>query len=189
MSTKALYCIRHGRALHNKLFNTIGVNAYREFRDTSLLAEGKEQAKYLRQHWKEIDDVELVIASPCDRTLATATLIFHTTPIIALDCLIEYPIGGTDICNRRMDRSELSILYPHVNFSQLVPNVMPWEGENETIEDLNIRIQQMLHWLRWRPEKKIAIVGHSSFLGQFMNNEIGDEENELEHCHPYKINI
>ena len=184
---KVLYCIRHGQAIHNKLFHIMGVNAYRQFRDTNLLVEGKEEAKKLRQQWTKIKDIELVIASPCDRTLETAVLIFRSKPIIALDCLIEYPMGGTDICNHRIDRTELEILYPYVDFSQLTQNVLPWMGENESIDDLNDRIQSMLHWIQEREEKNIAIVGHSSFLGQFMNNEIGDEQNELKHCHPYKI--
>ena len=117
--SKTLYCIRHGFAIHNKLYHLIGNKAYREYRDTHLLMEGREQAKHLRQNWKEINDVELVIASPSDRTLETAVLIFRNRPIIALDCLLEYPMGGTDICNWRMDRSEseLGILYPYVNLS------------------------------------------------------------------------
>ena len=44
---KTLYCIRHGYALHNKLFHYIGSRAYREFRDTPLLYEGIIQAQNL----------------------------------------------------------------------------------------------------------------------------------------------
>ena len=33
--------------------------------------------------------------------------------------------------------------------------------------------------------KKIAVVSHSSFLGQYLFKKIGDEHNELEHCHPF----
>tara|TARA_Y100000590_G_C15576728_1_gene960733 strand:+ start:144 stop:716 length:573 start_codon:yes stop_codon:yes gene_type:complete len=185
---KVLYCIRHGIATHNKLFPLIGNKAYREYRDTRLICDGLNQAKQLRQTWKEKDDVELIIASPSRRTLETAVLIFHNKPIVALDCLLEYPIGGTDICNRRMDRSELGILYPYVYLSQIPTNELEWKGENESIEQLNARIQTMKNWIFARPEKTIAIVGHSWFLEQFMVGKMGDENNELKHCFPYKIN-
>ena len=32
----------------------------------------------------------------------------------------------------------------------------------------------MVKWLKLRPEKYIAIVGHSSFIGQFKDNKIGN---------------
>ena len=43
-----------------------------------------------------------------------------------------------------------------------------------------------------RPEKKIAIVGHSSFIGQFKDYHIGYMENgdeELKHCYPYEFKL
>ena len=48
---KTIYCIRHGYALHNKLFWDIGRRAYNEFRDTPLLEEGYNQAKRLGENW------------------------------------------------------------------------------------------------------------------------------------------
>ncbi len=73
---KTLYCIRHGYALHNKLFWDIGARAYAEYRDTPLLEVGYNQAKRLNRTWDEIDDVQFVIVSPCIRTLDTATFVF-----------------------------------------------------------------------------------------------------------------
>ena len=45
----------------------------------------------------------------------------------------------------------------------------------------------MLEWIGNRRETRIAIVSHSSFIGQFKDGKIGDENNELLHCYPYKI--
>ena len=56
---KTLYCIRHGYALHNKLFWSLGKRAYQEFRDTPLIEHGYYQAKNLNKKWIEIDDIEL----------------------------------------------------------------------------------------------------------------------------------
>ena len=47
----------------------------------------------------------------------------------------------------------------------------------------------MLRWLCKRKEKTIAIVSHSSYIGQFKDKKIGDEENELRYCHPYHIEL
>ena len=45
----------------------------------------------------------------------------------------------------------------------------------------------MFDWIGQRRETRIAIVSHSSFIGQLKDKKIGDENNELKHCHPYKI--
>ena len=48
----------------------------------------------------------------------------------------------------------------------------------------------MIDYLKLKSEKKIAIVGHSSFIGQFKDYHIGYKENgdeELKHCYPYKF--
>ena len=75
-----------------------------------------------------------------------------------------------------------------VNFNGILDNEFPWNDEEESIGLLNGRISYMNDWLCSRKEKTIAIVGHSSFLGQFKDNKIGDEANELRHCFPYEIN-
>ena len=71
---KILYCIRHGYAVHNKLFQYIGRRAYTEFRDPNLLESGYNQAKMLNKTWKELDDIQLVVVSPCVRTLDTCNI-------------------------------------------------------------------------------------------------------------------
>ena len=48
----------------------------------------------------------------------------------------------------------------------------------------------MINYIRSREEKNIAIIGHSSYLGQFKDNHIGYKENgdeDLKHCYPYKF--
>tara|TARA_Y100000816_G_scaffold271720_1_gene236501 strand:- start:44 stop:661 length:618 start_codon:yes stop_codon:yes gene_type:complete len=187
---KTLYCIRHGYALHNKLFWDIGTKAYTEFRDTELLEEGYNQAKHLNEIWEKKHDIDLVIVSPCARTLNTASFIFKNVdvPIIAKDFLIEYPIGGNEICNKRKSLSDLKYLYPFIDF-KIKDEEMIWPDNRETVSDLKKRISKMLDWISRRKEKKIAIVSHSSFIGQFKDNKIGDEHHELKHCHPYKLKI
>ena len=188
---KMCYFIRHGYAVHNQLFWDIGTRAYTGFRDTNLCQEGFAQAKNLNKNWPEINNIELVCVSPCVRTLETALFVFqnHKVPLIAKDFLVEFPIGGSDICNQSKDVEDLKCLYPAFDFSQIKDDTLKWDGNDESNDSLNNRINEMLDWIGKRPEKNIAIVGHSSFIGMFKDGLIGDENNQLEHCYPYNIKI
>ena len=67
------------------------------------------------------------------------------------------------------------------------PQSLIWPDRVESIRNLNDRIETMFDWIGQRRETTIAIVSHSSFIGQMKDKKIGDESNELKHCHPYKI--
>ena len=43
----------------------------------------------------------------------------------------------------------------------------------------------MIKFIKTREEIHIAIVSHSSYLGHYMFDRIGDEKNEIKHCYPY----
>tara|TARA_B100000674_G_scaffold459969_1_gene437617 strand:- start:288 stop:863 length:576 start_codon:yes stop_codon:yes gene_type:complete len=185
---KVLYCIRHGTALHNVLFWEQGEDVYKKYRDTPLVKKGVEEAKALGETWEDIDKIELVIVSPLLRTLQTADNIFSKkdVPMIALDCVMEYS-QGLDLCNRRKSITEYKPCYPKVDFSHIKDDVETrWrEDKYETIEELNDRIKEMIKFIKTRKEIHIAIVSHSSYLGHYMFNRIGDESNEIKHCYPY----
>ncbi len=188
---KNLYCIRHGEALHNVLFWEIGEKVYLLYRDTPLTAVGVKQAIELGNS-DSINDIELIIVSPLLRTLQTADNIFKNKniPMLALDCVMEYP-QGLDQCNHRKSIKEYKYCYPKVDFSHIEHDEYPfWKKyEMESIESLEKRIQKMKDFIISRPEKNIAIVSHSSFLGKFLIDKIGDEKNELKHCHVYNSTI
>jgi len=186
---KNLYLVRHGYALHNFLFWKIGKEAY-DIRDTQLLQKGVEQATNLGYTWEEKDNIDLVVCSPSIRTLDTATLIFKNTnhKIIALDSILEYPLGSEE-CNRRKDKSTLQTLYPHIDFSNVIFEKLPWNYIHESKYNLHKRQQNFLDWIKQRNEKNICIVSHSSFIGELKDGVIGDEEHELKHCFPYKYII
>ena len=185
---KTLYCIRHGYSYHNKLFWDIGRRAYVEFRDTPLLEKGFCEAKLLNKTWQELPKIELVLVSPLTRTLQTAEFIFRNRniPMIAKDFLLDFPLGGDELCNYRKEIDDLRYIYPYVNF-EIMDNKYNWKPNRETVLDLNNRIEDMLSWIGNRREQHIAIVSHSSYLGQFKDRKIGDETNELKHCFPYKL--
>ena len=184
--SKTLYCIRHGLALHNVLFWHVGTKAYTDYRDTPLLHKGYEQATNLKHTWEDINQIELVLVSPCMRTLQTCTNIFDKIGVktIALDSLVEYPFGGNDICNKRKDKTMLESNFPWIDFSH-INEVTDWPEKDETVEDLEKRIDAFKQFLSTRREKHIAIVSHSSYIGQMIYKKIEKEDNELKHCYPY----
>jgi len=195
--SKTIYCIRHGLSLHNVLYHKYGIKTFYnpDYVDTPLLPEGQNQANKLSQSWTDIQNIELVIVSPLKRTLETAIRIFNgiNVPIIALEMCREYPLG-LHTCNKRSNKEELELLYPHINFDDLLSNKDDmWDDKKEeTIDSLNARISLIKEYIKNRPERTIAFVNHSAFIGQMKDNHIkylGNGEEELKHCYPYKIII
>ena len=194
---KTLYCIRHGTAQHNVLYNEFGSKVFYnpKYVDTHLVDKGFRQALELKRTWTNLKDVELVVVSPLMRTLQTADTIFKGTniPMIALECVREYPMGK-QTCNKRSDKDDLLRLFPYVDFRDLQTNEdQLWDPlREETIPELNMRINKLLSFLHTRPENVIALVNHSSFIGQFKDKEIKYLDNgqeELKHCYPYEVEI
>ena len=192
--SKNLYLIRHGHSLHNELFNKIGVKAFRSpiTIDSPLTNEGHLQSIELGQSWSKKREIDLVLVSPLSRTLETCMNIFGDTdiPIVSEEFLREYPIGE-DTCNQRSSLTHLKNKYPRIDFNLITDQDTLWSSDyRETIDELEQRLDQMVKYLQNRKEKNIAIVGHSSYFGQFKDNHIGYKENgdeELKHCYPYEF--
>ena len=191
--SKNLYLIRHGHSLHNELFHKIGLQAFRipESIDSPLTGEGHLQSIELGQYWKKKSEIELVLVSPLMRTLETAMNIFGDTdiPMISLEFLREYPIGE-DTCNKRSSLTSIKNKFPKIQFNLVSDGDTLWTPDyRENINELEQRLDEMIKYLQNRKEKNIAIVGHSSYFGQFKDNHIGYIENgdeELKHCYPYE---
>ena len=94
------------------------------------------------------------------------------------------------------DTSEISSMihsknkFPKVQFHLESDQDTLWTQDyRESIDELEQRLDIMIKYLHGRSEKNIAIVGHSSYFGQFKDNHIGYKENgdeELKHCYPYE---
>jgi broad specificity phosphatase PhoE len=192
--SQTLHLIRHGHSLHNELFHKIGVEAFRipATIDSPLTNEGHLQSIELGQSWPKKKEIELVVVSPLTRTLETCMNIFGDTdiPIESHEFLREYPIGE-DTCNKRSSLTLLKNKYPKVDFNLLVDQDTLWRSDyRENLNELETRLKIMIDYIRSRKETNIAIVGHSSFFGQFKDNHIGYMENgdeELKHCYPYEF--
>ena len=189
MSSKLIFFIRHGGAFHNVLYKKIGMNALlsSDVIDSPLTDAGYNQAHICRSSFK--DDVDLVLVSPLRRALETADIIFkNKAPIICQEFLREYPIGK-QTCNKRYDIAKMIDMFPEINFSDIKTNRdIFWTHTPETIEAFDKRIFLSKEYIYKRPEVKIAIVGHRSYIGKFKDNKIHNIDNgehEIKHGYPY----
>ena len=192
---KNIYCIRHGLALHNVLGQEIGSKAYflEKCFDAPLVDKGILQAKELGEKWDNLDKIQKVFVSPLTRTLQTTENIFKDKiglKIIALDGIKEFP-QGMETCNKRRERKELEVNFKNIDFSELDSDTdQMWrEDRFETIEELEQRIEDFKNLLKKLDDENVAVVSHSSFLKQMLYGTIGDDSNQLNHCHPYKLDI
>ena len=83
----------------------------------------------------------------------------------------------------------MKIQYPTIQFNIESNKDIFWKHTPETMDELNIRIEKTKEYLLNLSEKKIAIVGHSAFIGQLKDNHIKYIENgetELQYCFPYE---
>ena len=192
---KNIYCIRHGKALHNVLNEKIGEKAYflKESFDAPLVEEGIIQAKFLGKNSKLLKNIDLVFVSSLTRALQTAENIFENNKkvqIIALDEMKEFP-QGIEICNKRRNRDDLINKFKRVDFSFLVSDIdeMWKEDRSETLFDLNERIAKSKNIILNVNTKNILIVSHNNFLKQLLFQNCENETYQLNHCYPYKLDL
>jgi len=194
---KTLYLIRHGKSLHNINYEKYGSSTFYDddFIDTPLVDEGIKGSISFGETWSEIENIDIVYVSSLTRALQTATNIFKNidTPIISLDIIREYPMGK-QTCNKRSDKSELVNDFPDINFDNIYHNQDKlWLSDREeTIDELDTRINTFINYIKNEPEQNICLIGHSSFIGQLKDKKISLMDNgdaELKYCYPYKINI
>lgn len=110
------------------------------------------------------------------RAAQTALMGFHDVVIekgvkvVANDLCHE--IGGYHTCDRRQNTSELRVLYPSIDFSEVTAEEDPlWlDGTiRESWTDLAIRAASFVNYLYARDEHEIVVTSHSSFLLALFN--------------------
>ena len=189
---KNIWCIRHGTALHNVLFKDIGTKAYTLHRDTPLVGKGNLESLELGRTWDKKEDIDIIFVSPLTRTIQTATNIFKDANIkmIANDNIMEYP-QAIEECNHRLSKFELKVRYPDIDFSNIPEESTYWKDSPnvESLFDLKERSDHFKEMLRERPEQNICVVSHSTFLKEFLLGNVGNVEEELEHCSPFLFKL
>jgi broad specificity phosphatase PhoE len=179
MARKAVFCIRHGESTFNAAYRATGVDPLH--RDAPLTEEGHRQVQAARAVVRDIP-VELVVTSPLTRALQTTTGLFadHPARPAFLVEALHREHGGSS-CDIGRPPALLMAEFPHFTLDHL-PDVW-WHEEGEPdqngicyepIERLQERVEAFRGWLRARPERTIAIVGHGTFFfhltGQWLAN-------------------
>ena len=186
--SKIIHFQRHGQGYHNLMYGVLSdagapvVDVYDpdptknpfvrpEMVDAPLTELGREQCKAQRPVASKLNP-ELLIASPLHRALQTAQISFAgfrgKIPFIAHeDCREEL---GLLVCNKRRPLSETVQEYPSFDFSIMAEMAyeedLLWDPENREPPAAQAkRIYGFLtDFVRQRPEKEMAIVGHSAWL-------------------------
>jgi len=157
-----------------------------------LVEKGQEESLELGETWDKKEDMDIIFVSPLTRTIQTATNIFKGTKIkmTAIDNIMEYP-QTHEICNHRLNKTLLEKKYDYVDFSNIPEESTYWKDspEIESLFDLKKRSDHFKEMLRERPEQNICVVSHSTFLKEFLLGNVGNIEEELEHCSPFLFKL
>jgi broad specificity phosphatase PhoE len=154
-----------------------------DYEDSSLTEKGSQQATALGQRLRlrgQGQEVELVVCSPLERTLQTATLAFPEPPgsggrIIAHEGAREMMFPNGETVNRRGKLSDKAARFPTVDWSEVADeedtmwarcaDVTLNKMGRERSAQVAQRMVDFLDWLlRSRPERVIAVVTHGLTL-------------------------
>lgn len=174
-----LFCFA---AKSNEAADLHGSIAYKDelYADAPITDKGVLQCKDLQQ-WIEKDSsliksVQLVLVSPLQRALQTASLTLPflegKVPWIALESLRE--ASGAHPCDRRRNKSSIVAEYPHICFDDLKTEedtlYSKYQDAREPPAAVIARCNDFLEWLSRRTEDHIIVVSHSAYMDQLFGN-------------------
>jgi broad specificity phosphatase PhoE len=187
-NAKVVHFQRHGQGYHNLIYgilsdakapvpdvyhNDVEVNPFlrSEIIDSPLTELGREQCRVQKDQASKLSP-EVIIVSPLCRAVQTALITFDRfrgrIPFIAHDgCREEL---GLLTCNKRKALSETMRDYPDVDFSMVAESAQEEDNlwipdRRECPKEQSKRIYSFLvDFIQNRPEKELAVVGHSAWL-------------------------
>ena len=178
---KEIYLIRHAQSEANAASDLDNPTSCYDSRITSL---GKEQALIAHQKLKNIN-FDLMLCSPLTRTLQTFSIIFPK-PIkntIILPFVREHLDASSDVGRQP---AILKKEFAHFDFDEIKEfwwnDNMPIDDKMinyESIEDLDKRVTKFKNWISKRPEIKIALVSHQTFISRIINVFLNNCEFEI----------
>lgn len=186
MTTRSIICIRHGESTFNAAWRAAAVDPLHV--DAPLSPVGVEQVRQARRALERLP-VELVVTSPLTRALQTAVGLFgghRHSPRFVVHPLMRERVENS--CDVGRSPAELAFEFPALDVAHLddpwwhVDGVPDHRGICiEPVASVAARALQFKSYLRMRPERCIAVVGHGTFFfhltGQTLANcEIADVE-------------
>ncbi len=144
---KKIFFVRHAQSQAN----ADGIMAGSEF-ETPLTEEGKDQARKAGQYLKS-SGVQLIVASPMQRTQQTAKIIAKEIGMVP-EAILTNPL----LTERSFGPYDGQ---PFAKYAQDVDRGSLTDGV-ETTAALFERVEKMFQWLAKRPEKTILVVSHGA---------------------------
>jgi len=152
-----------------------------EIVDAPLTLRGRTESAARRAHAALLRP-QLVVVSPLHRAIQTARLSFADHKGEAEGCDGDVPWLAHEgcreelgwlVCNKRLPLSQTVAEFPDIDFSRIVSGEedMLWDPlAREPSVAMSERIYEFLvSFLRYRPEREIAVVSHSAVLFNMAN--------------------
>jgi broad specificity phosphatase PhoE len=189
MTARSILCIRHGESTFNAAWRAAAADPLHF--DAPLSPVGVEQVRQARRALEHLP-VELVVTSPLTRALQTTAGLFdghRHSPRIVVHALMRERVENS--CDVGRSPAELAVDFPALDLAHLdedwwhVDGVPDMRGICiEPVASVAARALKFKSYLRTRPERCIAVVGHGTFLfhltGRTLANcETADVELEL----------
>ena len=164
-----IVCIRHGESTFNAAHRATGRDP--GHLDARLTERGQAQAEAARERIAAIP-FELVVTSPLTRAIQTSAILFGEHPAeprVLVEVLHRECQESS--CDVGRAASEIAREFPHLDVGHL-PEVW-WHAEEgcavgaypvEPRHLFDRRVAEFREWLRRRPERTIAVVGHGTFF-------------------------
>ena len=169
MTTKSIVCIRHGESTFNAAWRDTQVDPLHF--DAPLSEAGVEQVRLTRMTLADFP-FELVITSPLTRALQTATGIFDSHPSrpqFIVSALLRERVENS--CDIGRPPSRLAGDFPALDFAHLQDQWWHVDGAPdvrgicvESVAVVEARVAEFRAYVQSRPEKRVAVVGHGTFL-------------------------
>lgn len=169
MTARSILCIRHGESTFNAAWRAAAVDPLHF--DAPLSSVGVEQVRQARRALEHLP-VELVVTSPLTRALQTTAGLFdghRHSPRIVVHALMRERVENS--CDVGRPPAELAVEFPALDLAHL--DDVWWHAEGvpdmrgiciEPVASVAARALQFKSYLRTRPERCIAVVGHGTFF-------------------------
>ena len=179
--THRILCIRHGESTFNAAWRAANVDPLHF--DAPLSAAGLEQVQQTRRALAHLP-IELVIVSPLTRALQTAAGLFdghRHAPRMVVHALMRERVENS--CDVGRSPRELAIDFPALDLAHL--DDIWWHADGlpdergicvEPVAEVAARALRFKAYLRGRPERCIAVVGHGTFFHHLTGRSLANCE-------------
>eukprot|EP00386_Alphamonas_edax_P006175 GDKI01020087.1.p1 GENE.GDKI01020087.1~~GDKI01020087.1.p1 ORF type:complete len:267 (-),score=73.00 GDKI01020087.1:320-1090(-) len=159
MSLGKVFLIRHGKAIHNELFDQLGEQGYADPRgeDADLTDLGRQQASSIAsrvaQQVKRISGgtVECAYVSPLNRTIQTLQPFLEQLQVnkVCVDYRLIERMGNGWVANQPRTREAIAARYPFIQLADVGeaahhPVSAPWEEPHTVKERMVCFLRELL---------------------------------------------